>query len=152
MLGRFTAGLLAIAVMVFLSAKSMGSTEARRSENAVEFALQSFVVKLERSGNISKADYEELLKEVSLAGIYADVGIEIGTVIYGTERKALEVAYTDEVMEMLEGIADPYDLRGRLVTVYAVPPKDNLGVKLANLLWESYKPQELIVAGGYIHG
>lgn len=152
MLGRFTACLLAILVIVLLGLKQTGVTEAERNENHIYFALESFMCEMERRAEITSEDIDELMKTISLAGMLCDVEIEIGTVLYGREENTIEIEYTGEIMKELGIPGNVIELKGRMITVRVIPKTQCLGLKLANLLWDTYLPQAEFVTGGFIHG
>ena len=155
MLGRFTAALLAVLAMTLLSVKKLGVNEAERCENEINYALEEFVCVAERKGSIGSADIERLYERISLSGALCYVGVEIGTVLYGLGEKRIDVIYYDEVQELIlaaERDGEELDIKGCLITVYAIPLKDGLGITLANMFWESYIPCSRMVMGGYIHG
>ena len=153
MLGRFIAAMLAIFLIVMIPMKKRGMTEAQRSENIVRFLLESFFQEIEESGRMSLKNVQELRQHLSQLGSGFCLEIEIGTIIYYQGESTIHVSYTQEVLGELE--ADPIsgiDLRDKLVTLYVVPGMERLEVKIANLFWNSYIPDKMIMAGGYIRG
>ncbi|MCR5728415.1 MAG: hypothetical protein K6G24_13235 [Lachnospiraceae bacterium] len=153
MLGRFVAGLLAVMVIVLLPLKLTGISEARRNENALEYALCLFYDGVSTRGKVTEKDFSELINMISFSGINCYVEIEMGTIIYGKEQSVIEVSYTDELIGMIESSGDEgLDLKNRILTVRAVQNRENLSMRLANMFWDSFRPETVVTVGGYIHG
>ena len=153
MLGRFIAAMLAVFLIVMMPLKEKGITEAKRCENIVRFLLDNFFQDIEKSGRTRLDDVQELRQKLSNLGSGFNLEIEIGTVVYYQGESTIDVSYTEEVFRELE--ADPIsgiDLRDKLVTVYVVWGMERLEVKIANLFWNSYIPEKVIMTGGYIRG
>ena len=68
MLGRFTAGMLVIALYMLLSVKSIGVRETKRNEELIGFELEYLVEGAKLSGKITSKDYEALLDRRSFTG------------------------------------------------------------------------------------
>ena len=152
MLGRFIAGILTIAFVILLSVKNMGVRENKRSEDSIAYALELFVEEAKITGRISLDDYELLLNRVSFSGEKCLVGIKVGTIVHGIYENYIEAISTEEVLEWLGKSDSSVDVRGRMITLYAIPLEKGLGSKLANLVWESITSKKIIVFGDYIHG
>lgn len=152
MLGRVTACLLAILVTVLLTVKHMGNHEAIRSENCIRYALENFMSHIEMKGTLEADDVIELNSVISRSGKICDIEIEIGTVIHGRNEDAIEVMYSEEILNELEKGLGVIDLKKRMISVFVIPKSVCLGEKMANILWETYTGHEIIVTGGFIHG
>ena len=152
MLGRFTACLLCILVLVILPCKQRGVTEAERNENYICFVLESFMCDIEKRAVLTIKDINELQKDLSVSGVVCDIEIEIGTVLYGRDTNTIEVKYTDEIIKELNIPGNEIDLKNRMITVSVVPKTECLGIKLANMIWDSYKKRDVFIKGGLIHG
>ena len=139
MLGRFTAGMLAVVLLMIVEINSLRATGIKRSENTIDFALESFISEAERTGVLTLEAYENLIREISDSGINCIVGVKVGTVVYTKEGNMIETAYTDDILETLHGSGGVMDVRGNLITVYAQPLREGTD-------------RSIFVYGGYING
>ena len=141
--GRIIAGMIAIILMTVVPLKIKGIREAERTENTIRSALESAFEEIKCSGTIEKKLIERLLKKISAAGMLCDVEITIGTILVGRNGRVIRCIYP--------GIGETEDVRGKLVTLSVIPLKESFGIKLSNILWNSYIPSERFIYGGYIN-
>ena len=139
MLGRFTAGILAVILFMLIEINGIRITGIKSSENMIDFALESFISETERTGVLTLEAYENLIREISDSGINCIVGVKVGTVVYTKEGNMIETVYTDDILETLYGSGGVMDVGGNLITVYAQPLREGTD-------------RSIFVYGGYING
>ena len=76
----------------------------------------------------------------------------IGTVITGREERVITINYTDDILNRIYQLDTEINVRGKLVSIKAVPLNEEVVVKIANIFWNSYIPADEICSGGFIYG
>ena len=151
MLGRYIAGCSAVILFFLIPLKYEAKRYAFSRENTVYEALSKTYAKFKTDGKITAEDISELRRDIAFSGVPYDIEIMIGTLFIGRKDTVINMIYTDEIMNMVEKGED-IKVRGKLVSISAKPLKENYEIKIANLLWDSYIPMNLLTVGGKIHG
>ena len=152
MLGRFIAGFAAIIIIVVIPLKYKGVKMAARMESAVCFAVDSAYAEIKQEGIVTAQIIDRLRYRISLSGVPYDIKIMIGTVITGSEELVLNISYTKEISEQIYQPDTGINVRGKLVSIKAIPLREGTTVKIANIFWDSFIPADEICCGGFIYG
>lgn len=152
MIGRFIACFAAIVILVMIPLKYKGVKTAARTENAVYYAVDSAYAEIKQKGIITRQIIDRLIYRLSLLGEPYEINIMIGTVITGREERVITINYTDDILNRIYRSDTEINVRGKLVSIKAVPLNEEVVVKIANIFWNSYIPADEICSGGFIYG
>lgn len=148
MIGRITAGLLAVIMLTMLPLKMKAVHEAERMENAVRSVLRTAYEEIMADRYIDKGKWDKLKNGLKVIGIPVSVSITVGTILIGRTGKTLRCTYTDEILEEISDEGSILDVGGKLVSISAAPVSENPIAGIANMFWVSYIPVKKICVGG----
>lgn len=148
MLGRITAGFLAVIMLTMLPLKMKAVHEAERMENAVRSVLEAAYEDIMADRNLNKDKWEKLLNGLKSLRVPLRVSITIGSVFVGRTGKTLRCTYTDEILEEISYKGNTIDVGDKLVSLSVTPVNENPVVNIANMFWSSYIPFKKICVGG----
>jgi len=152
MLARFTAGLIAIILMVFIPLKYEGAKYALRSENIIKNAIEETYDEINAEERITKEIYEALRYRTAMSGIPCEISITVGTLFAGRNETVINVISNSELLSLIYGTGAEMEVSGKLVTITVVPLGRDPAAGLAGLFWDSYIPTERFTGGGYCGG
>ena len=152
MLGRFVAGMIAVLVMVLLPVKYKGLKEAVRMENMIGSYVEETFLEIRQSGVINGVMIEALQHRILNTGIPFKIIIMVGTIITGREERVISISYTDDIFKTVFDEGGEISMRGKLVSIIAVPLRKGTAEKIANMFWNSFIPSTQICSGGYVYG